>query len=173
MEDDGYTDEREERPETIGLLVDWNHEGVSIFVEHINAKLVTLSKAEILALPKWIIHPMLDHFKKTDEAKLMSGIVAFLKEAGSRESFGNVLIASLSLVQYTKVISAVCHIENDAFMQDVMKVARAAPKGNRRGGLYLASLALISSKTKVYGQPIDKLKLSQNNIQLFKSPDDY
>jgi len=33
MKDDGYTDETEEVPETIGLLINLDHEAVSIFAE--------------------------------------------------------------------------------------------------------------------------------------------
>lgn len=162
---DEYAEDRAERPETIGLLIDWNHEPVSLFLEQANARLALGENQIPQAVPNWFrLHLLSNHTERRvrNEATVMTGIAAFLKDAGSRESFGSVLIASNTLIQYTKIVSALCVIERDTFMQDCMNAARrAAPNGS--GGMHLASLALISSKTRVYGQPIGSLKVGTNS----------
>ena len=57
-------------------LLDWNHEAISIFAEHVNVKLATLTKAEITAtVPNWFNQHILEYTKKTNATKLTTGIV--------------------------------------------------------------------------------------------------
>lgn len=165
--------EKEEKRETISLLIGWHENVCTLFAKQVNARLA--NKDQTLPVPPWITNAI-NKDGILEEDPLRYSILDYLKKAGgTQESFGCVLISGTDLRQFIHVISAVCVIENNAFMQAVMRAVReetaadAASKAGGRTGLYLASLAFISAgKTEsVCAQPIGALPVAERNINLF------
>lgn len=129
----------EDKEQSCGLLMDWDPQVVSLFVEQMNLNLDGRSE-----LPEWI---RLNQSGKTSQNLLMTGIVDFIKERGSsRKSFGCVFIAPTGLIRLTHVNQMLAVIERNAFMQVVMKATvRKAAEDNLHQDrpMYLARLGMM------------------------------
>lgn len=171
--EDKNMDEKKEDEETVPLMINWDPEVCTLFTKQVNSKL--LNEEQTLEVPSWITNAI-SQDGKVREGMFRTGIVEFLKEAGgTRNSFGSVLILGITKVQFSKVISAATLIENDPFMQDVMrdvlrKIAEEAASNDEcRLGSCLASLALLThnKEERLYGEPIGALPVAKNNVNLF------
>jgi len=140
-----------------------------MFAKQVNAKLH--SREQTQEVPSWIAKAI-NQNGKVNEDSLKSAVIEFLKEAGrTDDSIGFLLIQGITRVTLLQVISALSLIENDPFMQDVMRaVLRENVASNDRADFCLANLAiLVNNKEKrVTGEPIGLFTVAENNVHLFR-----
>lgn len=151
------------------FVVDWSFEAPRMFAKEVNAKL--RNKEQTQEVPSWITKAI-DQKGKVNEDSLKSAIFEFLKEAGDTdESIGLLLIQGITRVTLLQIIAALSLIENDPFMQDVMRaVLREHAASGGRADFCLANLAILrNNKDKlVTGEPIGPLPVAENNVHLFR-----
>jgi len=153
--------------ETFGILLDWDPQVVSLLVEQSNLNLDGRPEA-----PQWF---QLDQTGKTSTNMLITSIVDHMVEkmgsSTSNKSFGRVLIARHTWSQFGLVIGALRSIENDPYMQFIMKAAvRNAASANCYDdeSMFLARLGFISDRTSPGHATSSKMELSQpDDIPLF------
>lgn len=166
-------DDKEEEKRTFLFLIDWRFDVLIPFAKQVNSKL--RNDEQRPEVPSWIKNAINRH-GKVKEDTLRTGIAEFLKEAGgTKDSIDSGLIMGITMVQFSKVISAVRLIENDPFMQNVMRgVLRkiSASDGGSCADLCLAKLALLANNNKndhmTSVEPIGPLLLEKDNVHLFR-----
>lgn len=161
---------KEERKQTFPLMIDWGCHVPRMFAKQVNARLC--NKEQMLEVPSWISNAT-NQQGNVKEDSLKTSILEFLKDAGgTKESIGSGLILGITMVQLFKIMTALSAIENDPFMQDVMRAVLSKISASDGGGcadLCLANLALLIIKNKLLtGEPVGPLIVAEGNVHLFR-----
>ncbi len=125
-----------------GLAINWNDNAVDAFV-------VIAAGPRVNVVPGWLALPALTPSSCKDN---MIAFVALV--AGG--SFGNVILAPNTLLQYGNVRDRIRDIELDPFIQECMSLMPA--------NSVLATMALITDRTLVNATPAARVIVAPNRL---------
>lgn len=102
VDDSDESKVNDEKDAILGLLINWDPQIVSLFVQQINLLSKISFDEKKPEIPIWI---KMNEEKMISDILLMISIVEYLRSAGSNKSFGWSFVGPNTMVQYIKKLS--------------------------------------------------------------------